>query len=113
MNRNIRTVFTFGLIIVLFATLLLIWASSTSHFIFTQKVDLQNISQKGPNYFQNGPAYQTLSDIVYSGKRIGQVEITAGPPHVNSSEIPILLQITQTSDSNIDSVKVAFLLIHS
>jgi DNA-binding HxlR family transcriptional regulator len=81
---------------------------SINHFIFTQNLELQNIATKGPDYFQNGPIYQTINDITSSGKTVGQVSIIVGPPYANSSEIPLLFEITQSPNFSIDSVEVAF-----
>lgn len=82
--------------------------SSPSHFIFTQNLELQNIAIKGPDYFQNGPAYQTVNDITLTGKTVGQVIVIAGPPYINSSGIPLLIEIQQSPDFKIDSIKATF-----
>jgi hypothetical protein len=108
MKRQTMTMLAVFLVIVAISTQLLIWASSTSHFIFTQYLNLQNSLLIGPEYFQTGPAYQTVMDITYLGKTIAQLEITVGPPYVNSSEIPLMLQVTQQLNFELDSVEVTF-----
>ena len=69
---------------------------------FAENLELQNIAIKGPDYFQNGPVYQTINDITLTGRTVGQVIITAGPPYVNSSEIPLLIEIQQSPDFEIN-----------
>jgi hypothetical protein len=108
MKRQAMTMLAVFLVTIAISVQLLIWASSTSHFIFTQYLNLRNNFSTGPEYFQDGPAYQTVMDITYLGKTIAQLEIMIGPPYSNSSEIPLLLQVTQQLNFELDSVEVTF-----
>jgi DNA-binding HxlR family transcriptional regulator len=103
---GLKTV-SFILVAILLVSSILVLFSS-SHFIFTQNLELQNIATKGPDYFQNGIAYQTINDIDLSGRTVGHIRMIVGPPYVNSSEIPILLEVTQGQNFRIDSVKATF-----
>ncbi len=46
------------------------------------------------------------SDITSSGRRVGQIEITVGPPYANSSEIPVLLNVNQEPSFRLDEVTI-------
>ncbi len=107
MKKQIRIIFATVLIIAFIATLL-IWTSSASHFYFTHNLTLQNINTENPSYFQNGPAYQTINNIKYQQKTVGQIEFMIGPPYVNSSEIPIIFQVIPAINFKIDSIEVKF-----
>lgn len=107
MKKQMIRILTVILVIVAVSTSVLVYASSNS--IFTDSLTLKNISTNGPEYFENGPTYIVIGDIIYSGGIIGQVSVMIGPPYVNSSEIPILFEVTQMANFGLDSVTVDFL----
>jgi hypothetical protein len=79
---------------------ILVWASGTERFIFSQDLHVEEFKSLGNNDY--------AADVTDSGTRIANIYVRMDQPPANSTHVPILLSVWHEEDTEIDSVSLEF-----
>jgi hypothetical protein len=99
MKRRIKIVLVALIVSVITVPSILVWATRTQTFIFSNSLHVTDFTKSGDTYTAN---------VTDAGRDIAHIYVRVENPVPNSNRVPILFSIWHTNNTELDSLSLKF-----